>query len=196
MPSTSPFTQKGDAIPQGTYYIQATNTDGQFYLTYDTKKAPAKLDQQVTIKSVYQVQSEYGYIAFTVSATKTLREWVESSEHMFTATSVKIKGQLLHYSNGEYYERPDARRSPYWDIYDDATRRYVNISNFLALSNTPISQDNLSYEFYLTIPESVFKPTMPSIRIGYEGANTTSTYNWEELMNTTRLVWNYPWFWF
>ena len=194
MPSTSPFTQKGDAIPQGTYYIQATNTDGQFYLTYDTKKAPAKLDQQVTIKSVYQVQSEYGYIAFTVSATKTLREWVESSEHVFTATSVEIKGQLLHYSNGEYYERPNAR--PYWNIYDDATRRYFNISNFLALSDMPISQDNLSYEFYLTIPESVFKPTMSVITVGYEGARTTSTYNWKDLMNTTRLIWNYPWFWF
>ncbi len=196
MPSTSPFTQKGDAVPQGTYYIQPTNTDGLFYLTYDTKKAPANMNQEVTIKSVYQVQSEYGYIAFTVSATKTLEKWMASDEHVFTATSVEVKGQLLHYSNGEYYERPDARRSPYWDIYDDATRRYVNISNFLALSNTPISQNDLSYEFYLKIPESVFKPTMSFITVGYEGARTTSSYYWEDLMNTTRLIWNYPFIWF
>mgnify|MGYP000817911790 FL=1 len=98
MPSTSRFTQKGNAVPQGTYYIQATNTDGLFYLTYDKTKAPANLDQSVTIKSVYQARSEYGYIAFTISATKTLREWVASEEHEFTATSVEVKGQLLHLS--------------------------------------------------------------------------------------------------
>ena len=195
MPSTSPFTQKGNAVPQGTYYIQPTNTDGLFYLTYDTKKAPANMNQEVTIKSVYQVQSEYGYISFTVSATKTLEKWMASEEHEFTATSVEIKGQLLHYSNGEYYERPN-NRQPYWNIYDDDTRRYVNISNYLTLSDTPISQNNLSYEFYLKIPESVFKPTMSVITVGYNGARTTSSYNWEELMNTTRLVWDYPWFWF
>ncbi len=195
MPSTSPFTQKGDAVPQGTYYIQPTNTDGLFYLTYDTKKSPANMNQEVTIKSVYQVQSEYGYISFTVSATKTLEKWMASDEHVFTATSVEVKGQLLHYSNGEYYERPN-NSQPYWNIYDDDTRRYVNISNYLALSDTPISQNNLSYEFYLKIPESVFKPTMSVITVGYEGARTTSSYNWEELMNTTRLVWDYPWFWF
>lgn len=195
MPSTSPFTQKGNAVPQGTYYIQPTNTDGLFYLTYDTKKAPANMNQEVTIKSVYQVQSEYGYISFTVSATKTLEKWMASDEHVFTATSVEVKGQLLHYSNGEYYERPN-NRQPYWNIYDDDTRRYVNISNYLALSDTPISQNNLSYEFYLKLPESVFKPTMSVITVGYNGARTTSTYNWEELMNTTRLVWDYPWFWF
>ncbi len=194
MPSTSRFTQKGDIVPQGTYYIQATNTDGAFYLTYNTKKAPANMNQPVTIKSVYQARSEYGYISFTVSATKTLREWVASEEHVFTATSVEIKGQLLHYYFGRYVERPNNR--PYWNIYDDATGRYVNISNYLTLSDTPISQNNLSYEFYLTIPESVFKPTMSVITVGYEGARTTSSYNWEELMNTTRLVWDYPWFWF
>lgn len=194
MPSTSRFTQKGNAVPQGTYYIQATNTDGLFYLTYDKTKAPANLDQSVTIKSVYQARSEYGYIAFTVSATKTLREWVASDEHVFTATSVEIKGQLLHYFNGEYYERPN--RQPYWNIYNDATRRYVDISNSLTLSDTPISQNNLSYEFYLKIPESVFEPTMSFITVGYQRANTTSTYNWEELMNTTRLIWYYPLFWF
>ena len=195
MPSTSRFTQKGNAVPQGTYYIQPTNTDGLFYLTYDTKKAPANMNQEVTIKSVYQVQSEYGYISFTVSATKTLKEWMASDEHVFTATSVEVKGQLLHYSNGEYYERPN-NSQPYWNIYDDDTRRYVNISNYLTLSDTPISQNNLSYEFYLKIPESVFKPTMSVITVGYNGARTTSSYNWEELMNTTRLVWDYPWFWF
>ena len=195
MPSTSRFTQKGNAVPQGTYYIQPTNTDGLFYLTYDTKKAPANMNQEVTIKSVYQVQSEYGYISFTVSATKTLEKWVASDEHVFTATSVEVKGQLLHYSNGEYYERPN-NSQPYWNIYDDDTRRYVNISNYLTLSDTPISQNNLSYEFYLKIPESVFKPTMSVITVGYNGARTTSSYNWEELMNTTRLVWDYPWFWF
>ena len=195
MPSTSRFTQKGNAVPQGTYYIQPTNTDGLFYLTYDTKKAPANMNQEVTIKSVYQVQSEYGYISFTVSATKTLKEWMASDEHVFTATSVAVKGQLLHYSNGEYYERPN-NSQPYWNIYDDDTRRYVNISNYLTLSDTPISQNNLSYEFYLKIPESVFKPTMSVITVGYNGARTTSSYNWEELMNTTRLVWDYPWFWF
>ena len=195
MPSTSRFKQLGNAVPQGTYYIQPTNSDGLFFLTYDTKKAPANMDQEVTIKSVYQVQSEYGYISFTVSATKTLKEWVASEEHEFTATSVEVKGQLLHHSNGEYYERPN-NSQPYWDIYNDATRRYVDISNYLALSNTPISQNNLSYEFYLKIPESVFKPTMSVIRVGYDGANTTSSYYWEDLMNTTRLVWNYPWFWF
>ena len=194
MPSTSHFTQKGDAVPPGTYYIQPTNTEGEFNLIYDTKKAPANLNQSVTIKSVYQARSEYGYIAFTVSETKTLQEWVVSSEHVFTATSVEVRGQLLHYSNGEYYERPNAR--PYWNIYDDATRRYVDISNFLTLSDTPISQDNLSYEFHLTIPESVFKPTMSVITVGYDGARTTSSYYWEDLMNTTRLIWNYPWFWF
>lgn len=194
MPSTSRFTQKGNAVPQGTYYIQATNTDGQFYLTYDKTKAPANLDQSVTIKSVYQARSEYGYIAFTISATKTLREWVASEEHEFTATSVEVKGQLLHYANGGYYEHPNAQ--PYWNIYDDDPGRYVDISNYLTLSNTPISQNNLSYEFYLKIPESVFEPTMSFITVGYQRANTTSTYNWEELMNTTRLIWYYPLFWF
>lgn len=194
MPSTSRFTQKGNAVPQGTYYIQATNTDGLFYLTYDKTKAPANLDQSVTIKSVYQARSEYGYIAFTVSATKTLREWVASEEHEFTATSVEVKGQLLHYANGGYYEHPNAQ--PYWNIYDDDPGRYVDISNYLTLSNTPISQNNLSYEFYLKIPESVFEPTMSFITVGYQRANTTSTYNWEELMNTTRLIWYYPLFWF
>lgn len=158
MPSTSPFTQKGDAIPQGTYYIQATNTDGAFYLTYDTKKAPANLNQSVTIKSVYQVRSEYGYISFTVSATKTLQEWVASEEHVFTATSVEIKGQLSHYYLGRYVERPN--NHPYWNIYDDGTGRYVDISDYLTLSDMPISQNNLSYEFYLKIPEGVFRPTM------------------------------------
>lgn len=193
MPSTSPFTQKGDAIPQGTYYIQATNTDGQFYLTYDTKKAPAKLDQQVTIKSVYQVRSEYGYISFTVSATKTLQEWVESEEHVFTATSVEIKGQLSHYYLGRYVERPN--NQPYWNIYDDGTGRYVDISDYLTLSDMPISQNNLSYEFYLKIPEGVFRPTMSFITVSYERASTFSRYYWEDLMNTTRLVWNRPlWF--
>lgn len=194
MPSTSRFTQKGNAVPQGTYYIQATNTDGLFYLTYDKTKAPANLDQSVTIKSVYQARSEYGYIAFTISATKTLREWVASEEHEFTATSVEVKGQLLHYANGGYYEHPNAQ--PYWNIYDDDPGRYVDISNYLTLSNTPISQNNLSYEFDLKIPESVFKPTMSVITVGYNGARTTSSYNWEKLMNTTRLVWDYPWFWF
>lgn len=194
MPSTSRFTQKGSAVPQGTYYIQATNTDGLFYLTYDKTKAPANLDQSVTIKSVYQARSEYGYIAFTISATKTLREWVASEEHEFTATSVEVKGQLLHYANGGYYEHPNAQ--PYWNIYDDDPGRYVDISNYLTLSNTPISQNNLSYEFYLKIPESVFEPTMSFITVGYQRANTTSTYNWEELMNTTRLIWYYPLFWF
>lgn len=195
MPSTSRFTQKGNAVPQGTYYIQATNTDGLFYLTYDKTKAPANLNQEVTIKSTYQVQSEYGYISFTVSATKTLREWVASSEHVFTATSVEIKGQLLHYFNGEYYERPN-NRQPYWEIYNDATRRSDDISNFLTLSNTPISQNNLSYEFYLKIPESEFESTMSFITVGYDGARTYSSYSWKELMNTTRLIWDYPLFWF
>ena len=147
-------------------------------------------------RQVYQVQSVYGYISFTVSATKTLREWVASEEHEFTATSVEIKGQLLHHSNGEYYERPSNNRQPYWDIYDDATRRYVDISDFLTLSDTPISQDNLSYEFYLKIPESVFKPTMSVITVGYDGARTTSSYDWEDLMNTTQLIWDYPLIWF
>lgn len=195
MPSTSRFTQKGDAVPQGTYYIQATNTDGAFYLTYNTKKAPANMNQPVTIKSVYQARSEYGYISFTVSATKTLREWVASDEHIFTATSVEVKGQLLHYSWGRYVERPN-NRQPYWNIYDDATRKNVNISNSLTLSNMPISQDNLSYEFYLKIPESVFKPTMSSITVSYNGASTYSSYDWEDLMNTTRLIWDYPLVWF
>lgn len=196
MPSTSRFTQKGDVVPQGTYYIQATNTDGQFYLTYDTKKAPANMNQEVTIKSVYQVRSEYGYISFTVSATKTLRDWVASDEHIFTATSVEIKGQLSHYYLGRYVERPN--NQPYWNIYDDATRRYVDISNsnYLTLSDTPISQDNLSYEFYLKIPDGVFRPTMSFITVGYNGARTTSSYYWKNLMNTTRLIWDYPLFWF
>lgn len=196
MPSTSRFTQKGDIVPQGTYYIQATNTDGAFYLTYNTKKAPANMNQPVTIKSVYQARSEYGYISFTVSATKTLGEWVASEEHVFTATSVEVKGQLLHYSWGRYVERPN-NRQPYWNIYDDATGRNVNISNsnYLTLSDTPISQNNLSYEFYLKIPESEFTPTMSSITVSYEGASTYSSFDWEELMNTTRLVWNRPlWF--
>ncbi len=193
MPSTSPFTQKGDAIPQGTYYIQATNTDGAFYLTYDTKKAPANLNQSVTIKSVYQVRSEYGYISFTVSATKTLQEWVASEEHVFTATSVEIKGQLSHYYLGRYVERPN--NHPYWNIYDDGTGRYVDISDYLTLSDMPISQNNLSYEFYLKIPEGVFRPTMSFITVSYERASTFSRYYWEDLMNTTRLVWNRPlWF--
>ena len=196
MPSTSRFTQKGDAVPQGTYYIQPTNSDGLFFLTYNTKEAPKNMDQEVTIKSVYQVQSEYGYISFTVSATKKLSEWVASEEHEFTATSVEVKGQLLHYSNGEYYERPSNNRQPYWEIYNDATRRYVVISDFLTLSDTPISQNNLSYEFYLTIPESVFKPTMSVITVGYDRARTYSSYDWEDLMNTTRLIWDYPLIWF
>ena len=153
------------------------------------------MNQPVTIKSVYQARSEYGYISFTVSATKTLREWVASEEHVFTATSVEIKGQLLHYYFGRYVERPNNR--PYWNIYDDATGRNVNISNsnYLTLSDTPISQNNLSYEFYLKIPESEFTPTMSSITVSYEGASTYSSFDWEELMNTTRLVWNRPlWF--
>lgn len=196
MPSTSRFTQKGDVVPQGTYYIQATNTDGAFYLTYDKKKAPANMNQSVTIKSVYQVRSEYGYISFTVSATKTLRDWVASDEHIFTATSVEIKGQLSHYYLGRYVERPN--NQPYWNIYDDGTGRYVDISNsnYLTLSDTPISQDNLSYEFYLKIPEGVFRPTMSFITVGYNGARTTSSYYWKNLMNTTRLIWDYPLFWF
>lgn len=193
MPSTSRFTQKGDVVPQGTYYIQATNTDGAFYLTYDKKKAPANMNQSVTIKSVYQVRSEYGYISFSVSATKTLRDWVASDEHIFTATSVEIKGQLSHYYLGRYVERPN--NQPYWNIYDDGTGRYVDISDYLTLSDMPFSQNNLSYEFYLKIPESVFKPTMSFITVGYNGARTTSSYYWEDLMNTTRLVWNRPlWF--
>lgn len=190
MPSTSRFKQLGNAVPQGTYYIQATNTDGQFYLTYDTKKAPANLNQQVTIKSTYQVQSAYGYIAFTVSATKTLREWVESKEHEFTATSVEVKGQLLHHFNGEYYARPNAQ--PYWRIYDDEAEQYIAIPECIEVSDTPISQDNLSYEFYLKIPEDVFKPYMSLIAVDYEDAGSFSYYYWEDLMNTTRLVWTYP----
>lgn len=193
MPSTSRFTQKGDVVPQGTYYIQATNTDGAFYLTYDKKKAPANMNQSVTIKSVYQVRSEYGYISFTVSATKTLQEWVASEEHVFTATSVEIKGQLSHYYLGRYVERPN--NQPYWNIYDDGTGRYVDISDYLTLSDMPISQNNLSYEFYLKIPEGVFRPTMSFITVSYERASTFSRYHWEDLMNTTRLVWNRPlWF--
>lgn len=190
MPSTSRFKQLGNAVPQGTYYIQATNTDGQFYLTYDTKKAPANLNQQVTIKSTYQVQSAYGYIAFTVSATKTLREWVESKEHEFTATSVEVKGQLLHHFNGEYYARPNAQ--PYWRIYDDEAEQYKPIPQCIEVSDAPISQDNLSYEFYLKIPEDVFKPYMSLIAVDYKDAGSFSYYYWEELMNTTRLVWAFP----
>lgn len=190
MPSTSRFTQLGNAVPQGTYYIQATNTDGQFYLTYDTKKAPANLNQQVTIKSTYQVQSEYGYIAFTVSATKTLREWVASEEHEFTATSVEVKGQLLHHFEGEYFERPNAQ--PYWYIYDDKAEKYKPIPQCIEVSDAPISQDNLSYEFYLKIPEDVFKPYMSLIAVDYKDAGSFSYYYWEELMNTTRLVWTFP----
>ncbi len=190
MPSTSRFTQLGNAVPQGTYYIQATNTDGQFYLTYDTKKAPANLNQQVTIKSTYQVQSVYGYISFTVSATKTLKEWVESEEHEFTATSVEVKGQLVHYFNGEYYKRPNTQ--PYWYILDDQEEKYIAIPQCIEVSDTPISQDNLSYEFYLKIPESVFKPYMSLIAVDYKDAGSFSYYYWEDLMNTTRLVWTFP----
>lgn len=190
MPSTSRFTQLGNAVPQGTYYIQSTNSDGLFYLTYDTKKAPANMNQQVTIKSTYQVQSVYGYIAFTVSATKTLREWMASDEHEFTATSVEVKGQLLHHFNGEYYERPNAQ--PYWRIYDDEAEQYIAIPQCIEVSDTPISQDNLSYEFYLKIPESVFKPYMSLIVVDYKDAGSFSYYYWEDLMNTTRLVWTYP----
>ena len=190
MPSTSRFTQLGNPVPQGTYYIQSTNTEGLFYLTYDTKKAPANLDQQVTIKSTYQVQSEYGYIAFTVSATKTLKEWVESEEHEFTATSVEVKGQLVHYFNGEYYKRPNTQ--PYWYILDDQEEKYIAIPQCLEVSDTPISQDNLSYEFYLKIPESVFKPYMSLIAVDYKDAGSFSYYYWEDLMNTTRLVWTFP----
>ncbi|WP_244869665.1 hypothetical protein [Porphyromonas uenonis] len=189
MPSTSRFVQEGNAVDKGTYYIQATNTDGLFYLTYDTNKAPAKMDQKVTIKSVYQVRSEYGYISFNVSATKTLREWVANDEHVFTATSVEVKGQLLHYSNGEYYKRPNAR--PYWYINDDKAGQYKHIPQYIEVSNTPISQDNLSYEFSLKIPESEFKSYMSLIAVDYEGYGNFSYYYWEDLMNTTRLVWYY-----
>ncbi len=191
MPSTSRFTQLGNAVPQGTYYIQSTNSDGLFYLTYDTKKAPANMNQEVTIKSTYQVQSAYGYIAFTVSATKTLREWVASEEHEFTATSVEVKGQLLHHFNGEYYERPN-NVQPYWRIYDDEAEQYIAIPQCIEVSDTPISQDNLSYEFYLKIPESVFKSYMSLIVVDYKDAGSFSYYYWEDLMNTTRLVWTYP----
>lgn len=190
MPSTSRFTQLGNAIPQGTYYIQSTNTDGLFYLTYDTKKAPANLDQQVTIKSTYQVQSVYGYISFTVSATKTLQEWVAREEHEFTATSVEVKGRLLHHFNGEYYKRPNAQ--PYWYINDDQAGEYIAIPQCVEVSDTPISQNNLSYEFYLKIPEDVFKPYMSLIVVDYKDANSFSYYYWEDLMNTTRLVWTFP----
>ena len=147
------------------------------------------MDQKVTIKSVYQVRSEYGYISFNVSATKTLREWVANDEHVFTATSVEVKGQLLHYSNGEYYKRPNAR--PYWYINDDKAGQYKHIPQYIEVSNTPISQDNLSYEFSLKIPESEFKSYMSLIAVDYEGYGNFSYYYWEDLMNTTRLVWYY-----
>lgn len=191
MPSTSPFTQEGDAVPQGTYYIQSTNSDGLFYLTYDTKTDPKNMAQEVTIKSVYQVHSQYGYISFTVSAKKKLSEWVARDWHEFTATSVEIKGQLHHYLNGVYYQRPDANKyPPFWNVYNGATSSYVNIS--VNINATPINQSDVPYPFYVKIPESVFKPTMSFLSVDYTGYNAPVYYDWESLMNTTRIFWYVP----
>lgn len=193
MPDNSRFVHQGDAVPQGTYYIQPTDTAGLFKLIYDTSKAPASKDQKVTIKSTYQVQSEYGYISFTVSATKTLEEWMASDEHEFTATSVEIKGQLHHYLNGVYYQRPDANRySPFWYVYDTATGRGVDVSRYLQISEERANLQDAPYDFYLQIPAGVFKPTMSYLAIDYTVYKAPVRYDWESLMNTTRIIWYVP----
>ena len=193
MPSTSQFVETGSKIPSGVYRIEPTASDGQFKLIYDKTKAPANLDQKLTLESVYQVSSDYGYISFTVRATKTLRQWVNQDQHDFTATSVKIKGVLLHYRNGVYYRRPTTPYNPFWNIYNEATRSYVNISNLVNIDATPINQSDIPYPFYVDIPESVFKPTMSFLTVNYTGYyNTSVPYDWESLMNTTRIAWYVP----
>ena len=193
MPSTSQFKEKGSTIPSGVYHLEPTASDGQFKLIYDKTKAPANLNQPLTLESVYQVSSDYGYISFTVRATKTLKEWVNQDQHDFTATSVKIKGVLLHYRNGVYYRRPTTPYNPFWNIYNEATRSYVNISNLVNIDATPINQSDIPYPFYVDIPESVFKPTMSFLTVDYTGYyNTSVPYDWESLMNTTRIAWYVP----
>lgn len=192
MPSTSTFTQVGNAVPQGTYYIQPTNTDGLFYLTYDTNTALESMSQQVTIKSVYQVQSNYGYISFTVSATKTLKEWVTQDKHDFTATSVEVKGQLQHYDNGTYYPRPDQYQyPPLWRVYNTATRQYTDVSRYVTIAPRPSADKTYPYDYELHIPQEVFKATMSYLMIDYYGYNKPVFPYWVDLMNTTRIIW-YP----
>lgn len=192
MPSTSQFKEKGSTIPSGVYHLEPTASDGQFKLIYDKTKAPANLNQPLTLESVYQVSSDYGYISFTVRATKTLKEWVTQDQHDFTATSVEIKGVLLHYSNGVYYRRPTTPYAPFWRGYNEATSSYDDISNRVNISATPINQSDIPYPFYVYIPESVFKPTMSFLTVDYTYYNAPVRYDWESLMNTTRIVWYVP----
>ena len=192
MPSTSQFVEKESTIPSGVYRIEPTASDGQFKLIYDKTKAPANLDQPLTLESVYQVSSDYGYISFTVRATKTLRQWVNQDQHDFTATSVEISGVLLHYRNGVYYLRPTTPYDPFWRAYNEATRSYVNISNLVNISATPINQSDTPYPFYVKIPEGVFEPTMSFLTVDYTGYNASVSYDWESLMNTTRIAWYVP----
>lgn len=192
MPSTSQFKEKGSTIPSGVYHLEPTASDGQFKLIYDKTKAPANLNQPLTLESVYQVSSDYGYISFTVRATKTLKEWVTQDQHDFTATSVEIKGVLLHYSNGVYYRRPTTPYAPFWRGYNEATSSYDDISNRVNISATPINQSDIPYPFYVYIPESVFKPTMSFLTVDYTYYNAPVRYDWESLMNTTLIVWYVP----
>ena len=192
MPSTSKFVETGSRIPSGVYRIEPTASDGQFKLIYDKTKAPANLDQSLTLESVYQISSDYGYISFTVRATKTLRQWVDQDHHDFTATSVEISGVLLHYRNGVYYQRPTTPYNPFWNIYNEATGSYVDISSLVNISATPINQSDIPYPFYVDIPEGVFKPTMSFLTVDYTGYNASVSYDWESLMNTTRIAWYVP----
>lgn len=192
MPSTSQFVEKGSKIPSGVYRIEPTASDGQFKLIYDKTKAPANLDSSLTLESVYQVQSDYGYISFTVSATKTLREWVASDQHDFSATSVEIKGQLYHHDNGTYYPRPDQYKyPPLWWVYDTATRQYTDVSEYVTIAPSPSEDATYPYGYELHIPQEVFRATMSSLKIDYSKYNKPVSHSWDQLMNTTRIFW-YP----
>lgn len=191
MPSTSRFTATGALVSSGACRLEPTGSDGQFMLIYDPTKTDAIKDQQLTLESVYQSYSEYGHISFTVSATKTVAEWLTSTYQDFTASSLAIKGQLHHYFNGTYYPRPVTQYAPYWHIYDTEKRSNIDISEYVNISNTPLNSRDKPYTFYVNIPKSVFKPTMSLLWVDYTNYNKSISYDWAYFMNTTQIFW-YP----
>lgn len=191
MPSTSHFVEKGSTIPSGVYRIEPTASDGQFKLIYDETKFLANQNRRLTLESVYQVSSDYGYISFTVRETKTLKEWRDQNLHDFTATSVEVKGQLHHYYNGIYYPRPNEYQyPPLWRVYDTATRQYTDVSRYVTIAPRPSADKTYPYDYELHIPQEVFKATMSYLMIDYYGYNKPVFHYWDQLMNTTRIIWS------
>lgn len=191
MPSTSQFVEKESKIPSDVYRIEPTASDGQFKLIYDETKAKENEDQSLTLESVYQVSSDYGYISFTVRATKTLKEWRDQNLHDFTATSVEVKGQLHHYDNGTYYPRPDQYRyPPLWKVRDTATGQDTDVSTHVTIASSPSEYQTYPYDYKLHIPQGVFRETMSYLKIDYDGYNKPVFHYWEQLMNTTRIIWS------